>query len=260
MTLTLGWGKGTGGVPSPIAPHPFVVPWSPQQFPRRDASGVFHDGAGAASDTPVYSAPFPDVGGLDQGRDSSHEDAGTNLDVGARPDGESRLDAAVADAAFEGAPEVPDAGVADLSPPDGRTPDIATYDLVPDSVLAAFPEIPGSSFAIAAIATAADAGTSGGACRPSDRNATYALQFSADGQKVQIIRTDPVQEATMDGVFTKTAAGSLVYQIDNNWAGAQLIVRREGTALLAQLVVFGSGVPVVSCIDAPMTLARSGPG
>jgi hypothetical protein len=46
-------------------------------------------------------------------------------------------------------------------------------------------------------------------------------------------------------------------QIDNSWAGAQLIVRREGTTLAAQLVVFGSGVPVVSCIDAPMTYSSA---
>jgi hypothetical protein len=153
-----------------------------------------------------------------------------------------------------------DAGVADLGSPDAPTPDLLTYDRGPDSALAAFPELPGNTFAIAASATAPDAGTSGGDCRPSDRNAAYTLQFSADGQKVHIVRTDPVQEVMMDGELRETVAGILVYVIDNRWAGAQLIVRREATTLVAQLVVFGSGVPVVSCIEAPMTIQGSGPG
>jgi hypothetical protein len=70
---------------------------------------------------------------------------------------------------------------------------------------------------------------------------------------------DGVMDGMMDGVHTK-AADSLVYTIDNHWAGAQLTVRREGASLAAQLVVFASGVPVVSCIDAPMTSATSHPG
>lgn len=152
----------------------------------------------------------------------------------------------------------PDAGGADLGAADGPAPDRVTSGLGSDAALADFPEIPGNTFGIAASATPPDAGVRGDTCRPSDKNATYALQFSADGQRVHIVRTDPVAEAMMDGILRKAAGGSLVYAIDNGWAGAELIVRREGTTLAAQLVVFGSGVPVVWCIDAPMTSPASG--
>lgn len=187
--------------------------------------------------------------------------------TGALPQGDSRaVQAAFTDPSIDaevvfsiGSLARADAGPADLGPLDGRTSDLLSYDRGPDGVLAGFPEIPGTTFAIAASASAPDASASGSACRPSDMSAVYQLQFSADGQKVHIIRTDSVQEVMMDGVLTEPVAGSLVYEIDNNWAGAQLVVRRDGTTLAAQLVIFGSGVPVVSCIDAPMTFPVSKP-
>jgi hypothetical protein len=54
-------------------------------------------------------------------------------------------------------------------------------------------------------------------------------------------------------VLSEQTESLLVYTIDNNWAGAELAVRIDNDRLVAQLAVFGSGLPVVDCIESPMT-------
>lgn len=51
------------------------------QMPRHDG-GVRHDGGGAVSDTPIYSAPIPDALGPDQGLDVPAIDVGLGPEVG----------------------------------------------------------------------------------------------------------------------------------------------------------------------------------
>lgn len=150
-----------------------------------------------------------------------------------------------------------DAGAGGASPDnllpsmDARTPS----DLAPaDGLPAPFAELPGHTYKIAAINTAPDASARSWnwPCQPHDANATYDLIFSDDGAQVHIVRTDPVQEETMDGVLSEQSESQLVYAIDNHWAGAELAVRIDNDTLVAQLAVFGSGLPVVSCIESTM--------
>ena len=150
-----------------------------------------------------------------------------------------------------------DAGTGlDLPSPDLALADLqAPSDPRPDSFPDAFADVPGHTFQIAASATPPDASAPfNSACKPSDPQAIYDLIFSADGTKVHIVRADPVQEVTMDGTLQPQSDAGLVYAIDNGWAGAELAIRRDNGILTAQLSVFGSGVPVVSCIESPMAV------
>jgi hypothetical protein len=157
-----------------------------------------------------------------------------------------------------------DAGIGpDLAPVDLAPPDLAPADLViagecsPDALPSPFADLPGHTYQIAASNTAPDASARSwkSPCTPHDVNATYDLIFSADGTCVHIVRTDPVQEETMDGVLGEASGSQLVYAIDNHWAGAELVVRVDNGSFVAQLAVFGSGLPVVDCIESAM-LAR----
>ena len=147
-----------------------------------------------------------------------------------------------------------DAGVALDLPPPVDLP--VSRDSLPDGVPNAFADVPGRTFQIAASATAPDASARSWnwPCKPHDASATYNLSFSDDGTTVHIVRTDPVQEEMMDGTLSEQSDSQLVYAIDNHWAGAELSVRRDNGVLTAQLAVFGSGLPVVSCIESPMML------
>ena len=150
-----------------------------------------------------------------------------------------------------------DAGTSpDLGPPDHAPTDLATPgERSPDALPGPFADLPGHTFGIAASNTPPDASSNyfNWPCRSSDLNATYNLIFSDDGTKVHIVRTDPVQEETMDGVLSAQSDAQLVYSIDNHWAGAELVVRIDNGTHAAELAVFGSGVPVVMCIESPMT-------
>ena len=156
-----------------------------------------------------------------------------------------------------------DAGMGpDLGPPDLAQADLAPTDLgamadrATDALPAPFIEIPGHTYQIAASNTAPDASARSWnwPCTPHDASATYDLVFAADGSTVHIVRTDPVQEETMDGDLSEASDSQLVYTIDNHWAGAELVVRIDNDTLVAQLAIFGSGLPVVSCIESPMTV------
>jgi hypothetical protein len=126
--------------------------------------------------------------------------------------------------------------------------------LDPDAMPPAFAAVPGGSFKIAAADTPPDASTQEGlACKPSDATAHYQLVFSADAASVSIVRADPVQEVTMTGTLTSRSDTHLLYRLTNLFAGGELIVEKVDAGLRAQLVIFGSGRPVVSCIDSPMT-------
>jgi hypothetical protein len=141
----------------------------------------------------------------------------------------------------------------------GPAQDLATADLATtgdrptDTALPGFPEIPGQTFAIAAGATPPDASARfGSACRPADLAARYDLRFSTDGTMVSIVRTDPVQEAVLEGSLYEQFDTRLVYRIVNGFAG-ELVIWRDDGSLIAQLSRFGSGVPVIWCIESPMT-------
>ena len=136
----------------------------------------------------------------------------------------------------------------DSAPADRASASDPRSDLLP----AAFADLAGRTFQIAASDSLPDASLAGRACGY-DRAAVYDLIFSADGTAVRIVRMDPVQEATLDGTAYQQSESSLVYNLTPTFAGGQLSIRREGSAFFAQLVIFGSGVPVIWCIDAPMT-------
>jgi hypothetical protein len=149
----------------------------------------------------------------------------------------------------------PDLAPADLVPPDLALPDLAVAgERSPDLLPGLFADLLGRTYQIAASNTPPDAGAHSWnwPCKPHDANATYDLSFSADGTQVHIVRTDPVQEEMMDGTLGEASESQLVYPIDNHWAGAELVVRNDNGTLVAQLAIFGSGLPVVSCIESPM--------
>jgi hypothetical protein len=153
--------------------------------------------------------------------------------------------------------DLPDAGAASDSSRafDSASPDrVATKDASSDGLPSAFAGVAGGTFQIAAANTAPDAGTAGNIqCVPSDSTAHYNLVFSADAASVQIIRTDPVQEQTMNGSLSSRSDTRLVYDLTNLFAGGELVVSSIDGNLVAELVIFGSGRPVIGCIQSPMT-------
>ena len=92
----------------------------------------------------------------------------------------------------------------------------------------------------------------GVACKSPSENATYNLTFSADGNKVHIVRVDLVQEETSDGNLASQADAVLRYTITTG-LGGELSVWKENGILVAQFALYGSGLPVVLCIQSPMT-------
>jgi hypothetical protein len=145
---------------------------------------------------------------------------------------------------------VPDAGIAADAPADTPSSDDSASDDLPS----AFAGLPGHTFEIAAVNTPPDASVQGGtACRSADTSAHYALAFSSDLGQVQITRTDPVQEPIVNGTLSSQSDTRLVYNLTNLFAGGQLTVEIVDGNLVAQYVVFGSGVPVVNCIQSTMT-------
>ncbi len=143
-----------------------------------------------------------------------------------------------------------DAGVSLDSAPVDLAP---ASDPRPDTFPAAFADVPGGTYRISANATSPDASTGRGyACRPSDNNAVYNLIFSDDGNAVRIVRVDPVQEQMLDGKLGEQSESGLVYSLDA-FAGGELRILDDNGSLTARLTIFGSGVPVIGCIESPMT-------
>ena len=133
---------------------------------------------------------------------------------------------------------------------DNPSTDASAHDALPS----AFAGLPGHAFEIAAVETPTDASVQGGTpCRPSDTSAHYALAFSSDLGQVQIARADPVQEPIVNGTLSSQSDTRLVYNLTNLFAGGQLTVDVVDGKLVAQYAVFGSGVPVISCIQSTMT-------
>ena len=129
----------------------------------------------------------------------------------------------------------------------------AAVDTAQDASAFLFPEIPGRTFQIAAGNTPTDASAGlGVVCKSPSQNVAYSLTFSADGTKVHIVRTDPAQEATLDGTLVSQTDTRLRYTINTGLGGALMVWKESGT-LVAQFELYGSGVPVVQCIDSPMT-------
>jgi hypothetical protein len=145
---------------------------------------------------------------------------------------------------------VPDAGSVADAPADSPNSDDPAHDGSPS----AFAGLPGHAFEIAAVNTPPDASVQGStACRSTDTSARYALAFSSDLGKVQITRTDPVQEPIVNGTLSSQSDTGLVYNLTNLFAGGQLTVEIVDGKLVAQYAVFGSGVPVINCIQSTMT-------
>jgi hypothetical protein len=127
----------------------------------------------------------------------------------------------------------------------GTTPDSRATD----AAAVTLDELAGRTFKIAAADSFPDASVPGAAgCVPSAPSARYSLVFSADGTKVKISRTDPVQEVDLNGTLDRQSESQIVYRLDA-FAGGELIIK---PGHVAQLVIFGSGRPVLSCIEAPM--------
>jgi hypothetical protein len=153
----------------------------------------------------------------------------------------------------------PDAGTTpDLVAPDLPAADLPARDLpgagepAADALPSAFVELPGNTFAIAAASTPPDASSGGdGVCRPMDSTARYDLVFSSDGTKVEIVRTDPVQEQIVAGTLTSRSDTRLVYNL-NLFAGGELVVERVDGGFYARYTIYGSGRPVIGCIESPM--------
>jgi hypothetical protein len=78
------------------------------------------------------------------------------------------------------------------------------------------------------------------------------LTFSDDRTRVHLVSDNVPNHATMDGLLTDASETSLVYSIDDGWAGAELVVRLDGDTRVGQLSIFGSGVPVVFCMESVM--------
>ena len=126
-------------------------------------------------------------------------------------------------------------------------------DPAQDAGTVLFPEIAGHTFQIAARNTPPDASAGlGTACRAPDEGATYDLSFSADRTKVHVVRMDSVPEATLDGTLAEQTDTTLRYTI-NTGLGGELLIWKESDSLVARFDLYGSGVPVVLCIQSPMT-------
>ena len=149
---------------------------------------------------------------------------------------------------------VADAGAApDLGAPDLTAPDLPRgSDSARDGFLAPFADLPGHTFEITAATTVRDAGF---LCPRPDPAAVYHLTFSDDGATVTIIRQDPVQEQIMRGSLQPGSGSTLTYDLEARPAGGELVVRSENGGLTAYLALFGSGLPIIWCIESPMTPA-----
>ena len=66
------------------------------------------------------------------------------------------------------------------------------------------------------------------------------------------MRSDPVQEVILEGTLTQASDSGLVYSVKIDPTGGELLVRRDNGVLTGQLIWFGSGRPVIACIDSPM--------
>lgn len=170
-------------------------------------------------------------------------------------------DGYIADSAMASEVDIDSASGLDVRPAmdaqDHASPDVAPFTDASSRLLPpAFAPLPGATFAIAAANTAPDASTQGVLpCRPSDGTAHYNLVFSADATSVRIVRTDPVQEPVVNGVLSTSSEARLTYDLTNLFAGGALVIDRVDGNFVAELVIFGSGVPVVSCIESAMTKA-----
>jgi hypothetical protein len=140
------------------------------------------------------------------------------------------------------------------APPDTAPADlVVTHDTLPDGIPDTFTALPGHSFEITANVTPPDASAPRGyPCQNSYPEVVYDMTFSDDGRRVHLTSDNVPNHATMDGLLTSASSTRLVYSIDDGWAGAELDVRLDGGTLVGQLSIFGSGVPVIFCMESAM--------
>ena len=133
------------------------------------------------------------------------------------------------------------------------TETLALRDASSDLLPAGFRDLPGYSFQILAGDTAPDASTNWGeACVPPARDAVVTLSFSDDGSVVKIVPISAGGEPAVVGTLEEIKRENLRYSLEA-FAGGELFVFRDGIGrLVARVTLFGSGVPVVWCIEAPM--------
>jgi hypothetical protein len=97
-----------------------------------------------------------------------------------------------------------------------------------------------------------DASVDGRSCKPGDGVATYELRFSSDGASVTIVSGILSQEPSLTGTRREQSATRSRYTLDNAFASGELVLWPDGSGgLVAGLTIFGSGVPVVFCLEAP---------
>jgi hypothetical protein len=166
-------------------------------------------------------------------------------DAGTPPDTLTR-DATPAGEPTADAPTSSDSALADMS---------SARDANSEPSRVTLADLAGRTYQIAAIDTLPDASLGGRACGVSNPGAVYNLVFSADGSTVSIVRVDGPQEMILKGSLMQppASASRVDYNIDNAFAGGELSIRAEGSTFFALLVLYGSGVPVLWCIDSPMT-------
>jgi hypothetical protein len=137
------------------------------------------------------------------------------------------------------------------------TPDAASVDVRPakeagtDLLPGPFADLPGQVFRIAANAANPDASLDGRSCKPADDTEVYLITFADDGWSVSI-QPGILQEEPLLGTLKEETGTRLRYDIDA-FAGGELEIHPDGSGgLVARLAIFGSGVPVVLCMEAPL--------
>jgi hypothetical protein len=147
--------------------------------------------------------------------------------------------------------ETPD-GTPAADRPAASSPADAARDLVSEPARAALSDLAGRTYQIAASESLPDASLYGRSCGAGNPGAVYRLQFSDDGIRVTIERTDGPEEALLTGTVRTDSSAVLIYDLPPTFAGGLLTISREDGNLIGQLAILGSGVPVIWCVEAPM--------
>jgi hypothetical protein len=119
-------------------------------------------------------------------------------------------------------------------------------------LLTSLDSLPGGTFEISASRSEPIDST----CSPPDPAAVYSLTFSADGTTVSAVRRDQPDEVVLNGTRVESTDTRVRYGIDDGWTGGDLVVELVSGIVVAELVMYGSGVPIIWCIRAPLEPPR----